>query len=77
MAILKDLTQTAPAATQPARKPLEFRVSEKGGVSVYGLQRWPVTLYESQWRALLAHDNVRELIAFLDANHDRLSQKGD
>ncbi len=32
---------------------LEFRVSEKGGVSVYGLGRFPVTLYYEQWTRLL------------------------
>ncbi len=32
---------------------LEFRVSEKGGVSVYGLGRFPVTLYAEQWEKLL------------------------
>ena len=47
------------------RKPgkLEFRVSEKGGVSVYGLGRFPVTLYCEQWERLLAQ--VDELRAFI------------
>ena len=47
------------------RKPgkLEFRVSEKGGVSVYGLGRFPVTLYCEQWERLLAA--VEELRAFI------------
>ena len=40
---------------------LEFRVSEKGGVSVYGLGRFPVTLYYEQWTRLLeAADKLRE-----------------
>jgi hypothetical protein len=43
---------------------LEFRVSEKGGVSVYGLGRFPVTLYCEQWEALLGV--VDELRAFVD-----------
>ena len=47
------------------RKPgkLEFRVSEKGGVSVYGLGRFPVTLYCEQWERLLAA--VEDLRAFI------------
>ena len=43
---------------------LEFRVGEKGGVSVYGLGRFPVTLYYEQWARLL--NAVPELKAFLD-----------
>jgi hypothetical protein len=45
---------------------LEFRVGEKGGVSVYGLGRFPVTLYYEQWIRLL--DATQELRAFLEAN---------
>lgn len=43
---------------------LEFRIGEKGGVSVYGLGRFPVTLYYEQWIRLL--DNAEELRAFLE-----------
>jgi len=43
---------------------LEFRVGEKGGVSVYGLGRFPVTLYYEQWIRLL--DAMPQLRAFLD-----------
>lgn len=45
---------------------LEFRVGEKGGVSVYGLGRFPVTLYYEQWIRLL--DAVPQLRKFLDEN---------
>jgi hypothetical protein len=52
---------------------LEFRVSEKGGVSVYGLGRFPVTLYYEQWTRLLdASDKLRE---FLEENKDKLKLK--
>lgn len=52
---------------------LEFRVSEKGGVSVYGLGRFPVTLYYEQWTRLLATaDNLK---AFLEENKSRLKLK--
>jgi len=52
---------------------LEFRVSEKGGVSVYGLGRFPVTLYYEQWMRLLGQ--VDELRAFIDENKSRLKTK--
>ena len=45
---------------------LEFRVGEKGGVSVYGLGRFPVTLYYEQWTRLL--DATPQLHAFLEEN---------
>ncbi len=52
---------------------LEFRVGEKGGVSVYGLGRFPVTLYYEQWIRLLgAADSLRE---FLEENKSRLKMK--
>jgi hypothetical protein len=52
---------------------LEFRVSEKGGVSVYGLGRFPVTLYYEQWTRLLGA--VDELRAFIDENKSKLKLK--
>jgi hypothetical protein len=52
---------------------LDFRVSEKGGVSVYGLGRFPVTLYYEQWIRLLdVSDKLRE---FLQENKDKLKLK--
>jgi hypothetical protein len=45
---------------------LEFRVGEKGGVSVYGLGRFPVTLYYEQWIRLL--EAVPQLKEFLEEN---------
>jgi hypothetical protein len=52
---------------------LEFRVSEKGGVSVYGLGRFPVTLYYEQWMRLLGQ--IDELRAFIEENRSRLKTK--
>ncbi len=52
---------------------LDFRVGEKGGVSVYGLGRFPVTLYYEQWIRLLdVADKLRE---FLEENKSRLKLK--
>ena len=52
---------------------LEFRVGEKGGVSVYGLGRFPVTLYYEQWIRLL--DVAGDLRKFLEDNKSRLKLK--
>ena len=52
---------------------LSFRVSEKGAVSVYGLGRFPVTLYQEQWDKLLGQ--VEELRRFIDANRASLKKK--
>jgi hypothetical protein len=52
---------------------LRFKVSEKGAVSVYGLGRFPVTLYLEQWEKLLSHAD--ELRAFIEANKDTLKTK--
>ena len=52
---------------------LEFKVGDKGGVSVYGLGRFPVTLYYEQWIRLL--DAGEELRAYLEANKSRLKLK--
>ena len=49
---------------------LEFRIGEKGGVSVYGLGRFPVTLYYEQWIRLL--DVSKDLRDFLEENKHRL-----
>ena len=57
------------------RKPaeLEFRVSDKGGISVYGLGRFPVTLYYEQWSRLLEHAD--ELRTFIEENKSKLKLK--
>jgi hypothetical protein len=47
---------------------VSLKVSEKGGVSVYGLGRFPVTLYKEQWTKLLAMaDEIRAFIKENDA----------
>ena len=50
-----------------------LKVSEKGGVSVYGLGRFPVTLYKEQWTRLL--DMADEIRAFIRDNESRLKTK--
>ena len=51
-----------------------IRVSEKGAVSVYGLGRFPVTLYKEQWLKLL--DMTEEIRRFIAANEANLKTKG-
>ena len=50
-----------------------LKVSEKGGVSVYGLGRFPVTLYKEQWMKLLAMAD--EIRAFIKENEPKLKAK--
>jgi len=50
-----------------------MKVSEKGAVSVYGLGRFPVTLYQEQWLKLL--DLADDLRAFIKENEGRLKKK--
>jgi len=52
---------------------VSLKVSEKGGVSVYGLGRFPVTLYKEQWAKLL--DLADEIRAFIRENEGRLKTK--
>jgi hypothetical protein len=51
------------ALKRPARGQMSLKVSEKGALSVYGLGRFPVTLYREQWEKLLAMaDQIRQFI---------------
>ena len=52
---------------------VSLKVSEKGGVSVYGLGRFPVTLYKEQWQKLLAMTD--EIRAFLKEHDAELKAK--
>ena len=54
-------------------KGLSMKVSEKGAVSVYGLGRFPVTLYQEQWTKLL--DRADDIRAFIKLNESSLKKK--
>ena len=57
-----------------AAKGISMKVSEKGGLSVYGLGRFPITLYQEQWTKLLdISDDIR---AFIAAHQGELKVKG-
>lgn len=60
------------ASLEEANK-LSFKVSEKGGLSVYGLGRFPVTLYYAQWLRLI--EAIPQLQAFLAAHKGEFKQK--
>ena len=84
MAILQDLNNKSQAEliemvqalqTKAANNKSVIKVSAKGAVSVYGLQRWPVTLYAPQWNRLLdMADGIRD---FMGKNKALLSFKHD
>ena len=58
---------------QAGRGKLAMKVSEKGALSVYGMGRFPVTLYKEQWLRLLVM--AEEIKAFIEANQDSLKSK--
>lgn len=72
---LERLRRENEALKRGREKGLSLKVSEKGGVSVYGLGRFPVTLYKEQWLRLL--DFSEEIRAFIAANNSKLKAKGD
>jgi hypothetical protein len=58
---------------KPLRGQVSMKVSEKGGLSVYGLGRFPVTLYREQWEKLLGMaDEIRK---FITDNDEALKRK--
>ena len=58
---------------QKTTRGTSLKVSEKGGLSVYGLGRFPVTLYKEQWTKLL--DMADEIRAFMKENDAKLKTK--
>jgi hypothetical protein len=61
------------ALKKSSSKGLSLRVSEKGALSVYGLGRFPVTLYREQWLRLL--DLAEEIKTFIKQNEAQLKSK--
>ena len=60
---------------QRGTRGVSMKVSEKGGVSIYGLGRFPVTLYKEQWEKLL--DMADDIRGFIQENAGKLKIKGD
>ncbi len=65
--------ENAALKTKPKAGVLSMKVSEKGALSVYGMGRFPVTLYKEQWLKLLGISD--EIKKFIDENDDRLKTK--
>ncbi|MEK7690084.1 MAG: hypothetical protein AAB425_03595 [Bdellovibrionota bacterium] len=61
------------ALKKTSARSLSLKVSEKGALSVYGLGRFPVTLYKEQWLKLL--DLANDIRAFIQANDGQLKTK--
>jgi hypothetical protein len=72
---LERLRQENAALKKGTAAGLRLKVSEKGAVSVYGMGKFPVTLYKEQWLRLL--DIADEIRAFIAANNAQLKSKQD
>ncbi len=71
----EDLIAMLLAAQKQTERKITCKVSDKGALSVYGLGRFPVTLYRSQWERLLAPDTAKSIGAFIEANAALLAVK--
>lgn len=70
---LEQLRKENASLKKGAAKGVSMKVSEKGGLSVYGMGRFPVTLYKEQWLKLL--DLAEEIRAFIAAHDGELKSK--
>jgi hypothetical protein len=61
------------ALKKTSSKGLNMKISEKGALSIYGMGRFPVTLYQEQWLKLL--DMAEDIRTFIAANTDKLKTK--
>jgi hypothetical protein len=71
---IERLTAENEALKRSTSKGLSMKVSEKGALSVYGLGRFPVTLYKEQWLRLL--DLTEDIRGFIKQNESQLRSKG-
>jgi len=60
---------------QAAKITLSLKIGEKGGLSVYGLGRFPLTLYAGQWERLLNPVTVKGILDYIKANRGSLATK--
>lgn len=70
---LERLRSENAALKKGAATGISMKVSEKGALSIYGMGRFPVTLYKEQWLKLM--DMSAEIRAFIAANEGRLKTK--
>lgn len=64
---------TSMAAQPAATRKLSYKVGDKGGVCIYGLGRFPVHAYASQWERII--EDLDNLKAFIATNHALLARK--
>ena len=72
-AIIAKLKAENEALRKATKAKVTLKVTDKGGVSMYGLGRFPVSLYRGQWERLLGAKE--DILAFIEANADQLSVK--
>lgn len=70
---LEKLRAENAALKKSSAKGLTMKVSAKGALSIYGMGRFPVTLYKEQWLRLM--DMAQEIRDFISANDEHLSVK--
>ena len=71
---IKDLQDQLAREKAKSQRNISFKVSEKGGVSLYGIRRFPITFYLEEWLRIL--DLEKEIRAFLAQNEAKLARKG-
>ena len=67
---LERLRAEVNALKTKAHRSITYKIGEKGGLSVYGLGRFPVTLYKEQWERLLDHKEF--ILEFMSENASRM-----
>lgn len=73
LAELEKLRAENEALKSQGKKAIYLKASEKGGVSIYGMGRFPITLYQEQWLKLLEMGD--EIRTFIRDNQDALKKK--
>ena len=71
---IEELEAQLAAEKAKQTKAVYLKVSEKGGASLYGIRRFPVTFYVEEWNRIL--DMEPEIRSFLRAHDDELTRKG-
>jgi hypothetical protein len=71
---IADLKAQLESERASAKKPITLQVSKKGGVSLYGIRRFPITFYLEEWNRIL--DMEGEIRKFLEQHETELAKKG-
>lgn len=71
LAELERMKQELAEMRKQVGRPLTCKISEKGAICVYGLQRFPVTLYANQWKRLLKAEQVQAILQFIEQEEQK------